>query len=62
VIFSLVGLLIGGWQFKVFPWKKKPTRPIYILTLLIYLSVCTGFGYLSGGWLAGQFGRIIAAN
>jgi len=30
--------------------------------MLLYISVCTGIGYLAGGWLAGQFGRIIAAN
>jgi hypothetical protein len=58
----VIGLLIGWWQFRSFPWKKKPSVPIYYLTLLLYLSVCTGVGYLAGGWLAGQFGRILAGS
>jgi len=58
----VIGLLIGWWQFRLFPWKKKPSAPIYLLTLLLYLSVCAGVGYLAGGWLAGQFGRILAGS
>jgi len=62
VLFSALGLLVGWWQFRSFPWRKKPSTLVYLITMLLYISVCTGIGYLAGGWLAGQFGRIIAAN
>jgi hypothetical protein len=32
------------------------------MTMLAYLSVCTGLGFLAGGWLAGQFGQIFAGS
>jgi len=55
-------LLIGWWLFSSFPWKQKPSTLVYVMTMLAYLSVCTGLGFLAGGWLAGQFGQIFAGS
>jgi len=61
-VFPVSGLLIGWWLFSSFPWKQKPSTLVYVMTMLAYLSVCTGLGFLAGGWLAGQFGQIFAGS
>ena len=53
VICTLLGVLVGGRQFRLFPWKEKPPTWVFVSLMLVYFVIGGLLGYLIGGWLAG---------
>lgn len=54
LVFVAGGVGLALWNFRKFPWKEKPTRGAYLLTLTVHLVIGAGIGLLAGGWAAGR--------
>jgi hypothetical protein len=53
-VFAAGGIGLALWNFRKFPWKEKPTRSEYLVTLTVHLVIGGGIGFLAGGWAAGR--------